>query len=324
MNDATPQPNISVAMPTYKRPDMLRRAVACVQNQTFDDWELLVSDDEQPAGQAWAYLQEAAAEDPRIRIFQNPGDHGQIPNNNYVMAQARGRWIKPLFDDDVLRADCLAQFAAAVAGREDVALVCCLADMYVNGQLDRPAERGARAKLERVTGRDALFGAYVQDIDIGTPVQCMVRADIVHRGVQWERVQGMSSAFDTWWLLRTLEHGDLLLLNQGLIEQHWGHVTGTTEMQADPTKLDRDYVILRQLLRDKLAGDPRAPGLTAVCQQLKLIRAMVRLRDRRWGDAAKLIAGCWHPKAWVLFRRWLKNKRHPGARPVVERQVIEA
>jgi Glycosyl transferase family 2 len=43
-------PLISVAIPTCRRPAMLERAIRSVAEQTFRDWEIVVSDDERKAG----------------------------------------------------------------------------------------------------------------------------------------------------------------------------------------------------------------------------------------------------------------------------------
>ncbi len=316
-------PHISVIMPTYKRPEMLRRAVESVIAQSYQNWELIISDDEKPGGETWAYLQELAQMDSRIRVYQHEGENGQIPNNNFAMSKATGLWIKPLFDDDVLPTHCLARFhQAATDGQDTAAVICCLADVYVDGELSKPAKRGSAALLERITGPDALRAAYLQDVDIGTPVQCMVRADLVQSGVWWEELEGMNSAFDTWWLVRLLEHGDLLMLNESQAQLHLGHMTGTAEMQAQPDKLDEDYMILREHLHRLIADQPDVPPLSVAKQQLKLIRATVRLRDGRWLDAFTLAISCWRCQAWRLFWRWLKNRRHPGMDPVAPREVV--
>ena len=36
---------VSVIVPTYNRADTIKRAIASVQAQTFQDWELIVVDD---------------------------------------------------------------------------------------------------------------------------------------------------------------------------------------------------------------------------------------------------------------------------------------
>lgn len=61
-------PLVLVRTPTYRRPDMLRRAMACLQAQTHTDWICEVRDD-CPEGSAQAVVEDIA--DPRIRYVQN-------------------------------------------------------------------------------------------------------------------------------------------------------------------------------------------------------------------------------------------------------------
>ena len=315
-------PSISVVMPTYKRPDMIRRAVDSVLNQTVTDWELIISDDEDPPGKTWAYLQRLAKRDKRVRILRNTEEHGQIPNNNFVLTQARAPWIKPLFDDDALKPGCLQRMLLASLREKKASVICGLADNFVNNKLSKPALRGKAATLEYLAADDALLACYLQDLEIGTPVQCMVRREDIQAGVLWENPGNMNSAFDTWWLYRLVARGGVLLLNEPMIDQHWGHETGTSEMQDNPELLDNDLLRLKELLRPMIQSGVRPPALSTAEQQTKIMRAILRLRDRRRVEALKLMATCWRPQAWRYALRWLKNKRHPGANPLVPRKEI--
>ena len=105
------QPFISVAIPTFRRPDMLRRAVESVLQQDFSDWELVISDDEGPAGESWHIMCEYAREEPRIRVIENRRSRGQVENTNNAMLTCRGPWIKLLHDDDWLAPGALTTFA---------------------------------------------------------------------------------------------------------------------------------------------------------------------------------------------------------------------
>lgn len=42
-------PKVSVVLPTYRRPDLLARAVESVRGQTLAAWELVVVDDNEPS-----------------------------------------------------------------------------------------------------------------------------------------------------------------------------------------------------------------------------------------------------------------------------------
>jgi len=92
-------PFITVAIPSYKRPPLLRRAVESVFAQTFTDWEMVVSDDETPPGETWAFLETLARSDPRVKPVTNGSPHGPAFNHNTALKAARGEWIKVLHND---------------------------------------------------------------------------------------------------------------------------------------------------------------------------------------------------------------------------------
>jgi len=315
-------PAVSIVMPTYKRPDMIKRAVGSVLAQTVRDWELIISDDEVPPGETWAYLQDLAKRDNRVRILQNPGEHGQIPNNNYVLSQARGQWIKPLFDDDALKPGCLQRMLVAVIKKPDASVLVCLADNYLNNELSKPGLRGKSATLEYLDADDALLACYLQDLEVGTPVQCLVRREDIQAGILWENPGEMNSAFDTWWLYRLIARGGVLLLNEPLIDQHWGHETGTQEMQDNPHLMDNDLVRLKHLLYPMIQSGHRPPALKTIEGQARIMRAILRLRDKQYVQAIKLIFSCWNLQSWRYALSWLRNKRHPGRAPLVQREEL--
>ncbi len=319
---ASKAPALSIVMPTYKRPDMIRRAVQSVMMQTVTDWELVISDDEDPPGQTWQYLQQIAKKDRRIRIIRNPDDHGQIPNNNYVLQQARAAWIKPLYDDDALKPGCLQRMLLATLKKPEASVLICLADNYLHNELSKPGLGGAASTLEYLAPDDALLAAYLQDLEVGTPVQCLVRRDDIQSGVLWENPGDMNSAYDTWWLYRLIARGGVLLLNEPLIDQHWGHETGTTLMQDNPELMDHDILRLKELLRPMIQSGTRPPALATIEQQTRLMRAALRFRDKQYFQALKLAATCWNLKSWRYALNWAKNKKHPGRSPLVEREEL--
>ncbi|MEZ6190201.1 MAG: hypothetical protein R3C45_02815 [Phycisphaerales bacterium] len=80
---------------------------------------MIVSDDEDPPGPTWEFLKQVAAHDKRVRIVRNTGDHGQIPNNNFVMSQHARPGSKPLYDDDALKPGCLQRLLVATLKKPD-------------------------------------------------------------------------------------------------------------------------------------------------------------------------------------------------------------
>ncbi len=314
-------PAVSVVLPTYQRPDLLPRAVASVHAQTVSDWELIITDDDDPPGETWSYLQVLAASDARVRIARNPGWHGQSGNVNNGLRRARAPWIKLLYDDDVLHRRCLEALLAAVAGDRSIALAACLAARCRPGRASRNASGGARPRLERLTRSSACYAMYLQDLDIGIPTQTLVNRDCIDQGVLFEDRPGLVSCVDCWWFARLLQHGDLLLVNEPLIEQHQGdHPTVTASV--DDRALDAEFQALRGLLFPLLDPGLRPPPVAVANQSVRVIRALHRLSRRQPADALRLAATAWHPKAWYLAARWLLRRAFPGRFELVPREKI--
>lgn len=88
---------ISVVLPTCNRPDLLRRAVASVLGQTYQDFELIVVDDcsSMPASTVLADIS-----DPRMTVARHDRNSGAPAARNTGIALAKGEFIAFLDDDD--------------------------------------------------------------------------------------------------------------------------------------------------------------------------------------------------------------------------------
>ena len=200
-------PSVSVCIPTYKRTILLRRAVASVFAQTYKDWELLISDDEEPPGETWDYLLELPKQDPRVRVMRNSGAHGQVENTNSTFRYARGTWLKPLHDDDVLRPECLETLLLATRQCPSVVMVSSLFERYSRGGHVRNWRRRGRAPVELIRQRYIHLGMYLQDCNVGLPSQVMVHRKAIEQGALFENVPGIVSGVDTAWNIAVLRHG---------------------------------------------------------------------------------------------------------------------
>ena len=316
------KPVNSIVIPTYnRRTELLKRAIGSVFAQSVTDWELIVSDDEASPGETWSYLERLAAEDPRVVICRNSGAHGQAGNVNNGLKLARADWVKILHDDDVLRPQCLDVFLSAVNGDQSVALVMCLADHYDNGRLMRHETVGARSRIERLPQRSVHLAMYLQDVDIGMPTQVMVNRRLIDKGILFEESENISAISDSWWFARLLQHGDLLMINEVLVEEHQGEY-GTATSNTGARKLDAEYQFIRELVRPMIDMRLNPPPLHVTNQSLCLIRAINRLAKRKPHDAFRLATTAWHPQAWWLTGRWLLRRLFPGRFEIVARQAI--
>lgn len=115
-------PEISIIVPVYKGVRFLREALDSVKAQTFADWECLCVDDGSKDGSG-ALLDEIAAAEPRIRVFHRENG-GTSVARNYALAQARGRYVAFLDEDDVCHPRMLETLYVA-AEQTDADVVGC-------------------------------------------------------------------------------------------------------------------------------------------------------------------------------------------------------
>jgi glycosyltransferase involved in cell wall biosynthesis len=112
---------VSVIVPTHDRAAMLLRAIDSVLAQTFGDFELIVVDDASTDDTAERLGERP---DPRIRCLRNAVAGGAPRARNRAIAEARGRYLAFLDDDDEWLPQKLElQLAVFTAGPERLGLV---------------------------------------------------------------------------------------------------------------------------------------------------------------------------------------------------------
>ena len=102
------KPVISVIMPTYKHKHFIRRAIASLQAQTFNDWELIIVNDASP--DATEDIIPAHLDDKRIQYYSNNENQGLGACLNFGIEKAQGSYIAYLPSDDVIYKDHLTIF----------------------------------------------------------------------------------------------------------------------------------------------------------------------------------------------------------------------
>ena len=117
---------VSVVIPTKARPVLVLRAVASVLAQSYRALELIVVVDG-PDLETVERL--GALDDPRLAIIVNPASLGCSAARNLGAAQAAGRWIAFLDDDDEWLPDKLAQQMALAETCRWPAILSCRSEV---------------------------------------------------------------------------------------------------------------------------------------------------------------------------------------------------
>ncbi|MDB4766611.1 glycosyltransferase [bacterium] len=97
-------PLITTVIPTYKRPRLLKRAIASVQAQTFKDIRICVHDNAS-GDQTEGVVRDLARQDERIHYIRNPENVGGIANMKKGIAAVKSEFFSLLSDDDFIFPD---------------------------------------------------------------------------------------------------------------------------------------------------------------------------------------------------------------------------
>ena len=115
------QPPISVGMPVYNGEKYLQNTIDCILNQTYSDFELLISDNASD-DKTQEICQEYARADSRIRYIRQPSNIGGSRNWNLVFQESRGIYFKWASANDICSLDLLERCKQVLDARTDVIL----------------------------------------------------------------------------------------------------------------------------------------------------------------------------------------------------------
>jgi glycosyltransferase involved in cell wall biosynthesis len=116
----------------------LEECLGSVLSQTFQGFELVVVDDMSTDG-TFEFLKERLKGYPAARLLRNPRRKGLVLNWNRCVSLARGKWVKFVFQDDVLHPRCVEQLLGLV--RQGGALAVCRRRLKFEQGVSRPVQR---------------------------------------------------------------------------------------------------------------------------------------------------------------------------------------
>jgi len=243
-----PEPSVSVVLTVYNRLTFLADALASVEAQTFQDYEVIVADD---SGTAIAREASLASKNPRIRYKANRAALGVALSVRGALAEARGKYIAVLNDDDVWEPEFLARLVPVLdADPARVVAFCDHAIVDGEGRIDEDAtvrntERFARSSLREGRVADPK-GFVLRHNGVPLAMGALFRADAI---VADRIVSDVAGAYDLWISsLLAASGGDFYYVPQRLTRYR---VHGDMETaRRDPEKTRCLAFIARSLLSE--------------------------------------------------------------------------
>lgn len=175
-----PMPSVTVIALCYNHAHFLEECLRSIQAQSFQDFELIVTDDCSRDESATLIANWLAHNYPSARFIHHRRNAGLCRTLNEALSHARGRYISMIATDDTWEPTKLAhQLAAIEACATDVAMV--YSDAYV---MDESGRRIGESFLERhgVTGpppRGDVFSR-MADGNFVPAMATLIRRDALH------------------------------------------------------------------------------------------------------------------------------------------------
>jgi glycosyltransferase involved in cell wall biosynthesis len=156
----TTRPTFSIGVATYRRPQLLRETLDSVLGQTFEDFELLVGNDDPETTLTPLGL---GLDDPRLRILNHHRNLGEVANMNALLAAARGHRFTWLADDDLYDLRFLEEVHAAL-GRYEYPR--CVFTSYATGASYDGVNRSGDAVPRLLSSREFLTGYLSRSVHV--------------------------------------------------------------------------------------------------------------------------------------------------------------
>lgn len=184
------EPLVSVIIPTYNRPEYLKQAIASALLQTYQNIEIIVSDNcssENPQ----AIIESFG--DSRIRFWRQQYNVGMIANQLSAFKMARGKYVASLHDDDMWNQDFLSKLVPPLEANSQLILAFC--DQYIIDDQGKIKEVGTEENTRNYQ-RDKLAAGIHQpftkiglvDKSIATAAACVIRNHII----DWDSIPSES------------------------------------------------------------------------------------------------------------------------------------
>ena len=128
-------PLVSICVPTYNGMVHLEEALASIDSQDYPNLEVVFSDDGSTDGTLERIREFAATSRFEVKLFHH--QHTSLAGNwNNSVANARGEYIKFLFQDDLMQPNCISRMMELAVRDSEVALIFSPREIVFEGVKD--------------------------------------------------------------------------------------------------------------------------------------------------------------------------------------------
>ncbi len=220
---ADAEPLITVIIPTFRRPKLLRRAILSVLSQTFPAFQVCVYDDAS-GDDTQKVVAELARTDSRIKYWCHEQNIGFIANFNYGLNEVDTPFFSFLSDDDLLLPHFFEQAVQSLVSNPDA--------MFYSGLAILVGDE----KVIRIATKDGPYGCFPPPdglVEIVKKGQ-LIWDSVVFRSEVRDRVGALDieagAPIDIDFQLRIAAHHAIIISNEpsAIFMRHEGSISTTT------------------------------------------------------------------------------------------------
>jgi len=204
-------PIVSVCMASYNHAAFIRTAVESVLQQSFNDWELVITDDGSRDGTLAAL---DGIKDDRLRIEAFPENRSACVALNNCIRRARGRFIAVLNSDDAWAPEKLAKQVAVMDEQPHTAAVFTLVNLIDERGTPLPPENAARIFDQPNRDRAAWLRRLLFEGNCLCHPSVLVRSAIYREVGLYDELLAQLPDFDMW--IRICLRHDIHVLQERL------------------------------------------------------------------------------------------------------------
>lgn len=169
------KPKITIAIPTFKRAELLKDAIRSALNQDdFDNYDVIVVDNNPDRDDETEKLLRSY-DDPRLSYYKNSKNLGMVDNWNRLYVLAKGDWVVMLHDDDLLLPNFLKTTYINISENEDIGF------FYIkHKELKGNTLISTPSYTQQKTSKLHLMDFYRGNV-LGAPVGLLLKKDLVIR-----------------------------------------------------------------------------------------------------------------------------------------------
>ncbi len=256
LQDTLPQPLVSVITPTYNRPEYLKQALASAVGQTYQNIEIIVSDNCSPESPQ-AIVE--SFNDPRIRFSRNESNLGMFANTMKAFKMARGKYVAALLDDDMWEKDFLEKLIPPLEANPN--LVLAFSDHSIidaNGKINHSMTEHCSKLFQRANLNEGIYQPFYKVGLVDQSIASAMAAVIRREAVDWDSIPPeVGGSWDIYLTYLCCITGMGAYYNPGKLTRYRMHeetetmLSGRRNYQAKIRKAQSDMYCFERFMTDE-------------------------------------------------------------------------